>query len=206
MPILADGSLALRAIEHYAEQVRVDGGSFPDGWSHVLLWAEAARQLGADPARCDAAKHTKALTIDESSQLLDVMVSGPHMPPRYIIDGMLRMVLALSESVPDIDRATFDERFAGIIVMACDEFYGDPVVRERACRSMRASADILWAAGSHAAAESALGVADMLDNGDQLPHECGLLHASFREVLEPDHVWAYYQSKLQEGQRTPTTS
>lgn len=203
-PRLVSADLALRLLTHLEALLKLpghpDGAGLPATWTNVLLWREAAVNVGADPHRAsarallsapvDAQDTTRASLIAASHELMSTPLSGPHAPPPWIAEAILADVMERAQGafdgVSDVDaarRALLEE----IALAHCDAFLGRAPHSGRTAILLEATADGLFALNEPSLAKVCLALADALSAGLR-PREVPLFARAFLQMVDPELV------------------
>lgn len=200
-PVIASASLAVRMIDRLAIALRARGGGFPSGWPEVLWWRERAVALGARPedARARAALGEEDAESVGGLELLDVPLSGPHVPEQAVIEALISQVVAVAEGDAELTRDELVDRLQGLADASCDAYFADAGRQDQAALALEASADALVhmaRAGieprGEAAARACLDASDAIASASVLAHEIPLLRQAWRRVINYERAWEAY--------------
>ncbi len=195
LPFLCGLDLAARLLDGLADEVRRGGGRFPQEWTDVVLWREAAAAAGGDPERASARRglqwrggRPEAAALEATEGLINAPGAGPHVPPGRVIEAVVSEAVGMMQVGGE---APGREALYALADRHADRWLGQAGVRERVARLNALTADCAWARGDEETARGLLVVADALDAGERASR-IGLLRLAFRRLVEDDVALAKY--------------
>ena len=192
MPFLANLNLAARLIDGLSEEIRHAGGRYPQEWTDVLQWREAAAQAGADTQAASARRglgfNTGKVAADSDTlaatdRFMDAPTGGPNLPPGEVIQELA--VEAIDLLAEDANEPT--PRLHALADRHADRWFSKAGVRERVARLFELTADCAWARQDKDTATALLQIADALVGGER-PSRIGLVRTAFRRLVDDEQA------------------